>query len=120
MLDERKAKYSAAIKFESEGNTLEARKLLAEVARAGDTEAMCALGRNFLTQQPFVPNAGVGLLRSAADRGSADAAHMFAVVAGLNWRTQDHWTMALDYLLRSAEQGSEQAQAQLALLADAA
>jgi TPR repeat protein len=115
--DDREAKYVAALEFEAQGNIGAARDLFTQAARAGHEGAMCALAKNLLSCEPMSPQAGVSILRTAAQRGDPEAAHLCAVIAGQDDTLPQHWDIAFDYLVRSAELGSEAAQRQLELLA---
>ncbi len=68
-------------------------------------------------REPAVPDTGVGLLKTAAQRGNAEASHLCAVIAAQDSQSARNWDVALDYLLLAAEQGSETSRRELALLA---
>ncbi len=105
--------------YERAGNTNGARAMFAQAAKAGHTGALTALARNLLVQQPFDIANGIAMLKAAADRGSAEATQLCAVLAAQDEELAEHWNVALDYLVRAARQGSAGARRQLALLADA-
>ncbi|HEY1709326.1 MAG TPA: 2OG-Fe(II) oxygenase [Rhizomicrobium sp.] len=80
---------------------------------------MHALARNLITRDPPMPGVAVGILKDAAERGDAESSHLCAVIAAQDAQLPDKWTVALDYLQRAAEQGSEASRLQLKLLAHA-
>jgi hypothetical protein len=65
---------------------------------------------------PYLPEKGAEWLTRAADRGSAQACALLAVLAGAGVCRPQGWEAALDYLQRSAEAGWRPAQQQLVLL----
>ncbi len=104
--------------YERAGNTNAARAMFAQAAKAGNTDALTALARNLLVQQPFDIANGIAMMKAAADRGSVEATQLCAVLAAQDEALPEHWNAALDYLVRAARLGSAGAQRQLALLAD--
>ncbi len=111
------AALDVAARLEREGNIRGARNVLAAAVRTGEVQAMVALGSNLLIHEPAMPGAGVDLLKSAAARGAAQASHLCAVIAAQDCGTADNWSIALDYLVLAAEQGSEDSRSELQLLA---
>jgi len=83
---------------------------------AGDVHAKWLLAKRFLTQQPTRPDEGTALLLSAAE-GDAEAAHVVAVHLACGIGVQRDWSMAFDYLTRSAELGFALAREELIFLA---
>ncbi len=63
------------------------------------------------------PQAGVALLREAAERGDPQAANLMATLCASGAWMPQSWPMALDFLALAAERGSLSAQGQLLLLA---
>jgi prolyl 4-hydroxylase len=93
--------------------------LLRTAAKAGDVSAMRDLGTRLLVGRdaPFEPQEGLALIERAAAHDDADAACLLATLKGAGAWTQQSWPDALRLLLRAAELGSHDAQAQLIMLA---
>ena len=92
---------------------------LAERAAAGDSAAMAALGEQLLsgTAEAFDPMAGADWLARAAERGSAQADALLAVLTGAGVCRPQSWAGALTHLQRAAARGHVLAREQLALFA---
>lgn len=100
----------------AEGEPLEA---LERAAQSGDSSATVRLGLRYLMARnaPPEPARGVALIEQAAQAGDAGGAFLAATIASsVLWRNQD-WDEAFDYLVRAAEQGHEQSQSSLRILA---
>ncbi|HXC54237.1 MAG TPA: 2OG-Fe(II) oxygenase [Rhizomicrobium sp.] len=95
-----------------------ARGWYARAAKAGDIAALRLLAINLLTAEPLAVPDGIGMIRDAAARGDAEAAHLCAVLAAQDQALPSNWSIALDYLARAATLGSAAAREQLALLGD--
>ena len=105
-------------RLERLGNAISARAMFTRAVQGGHTAALTALGRSLITMPPFDLANGIGMLKTAAGRGDADAAQLCAVLAGQDTALPDRWNIAFEYLQLAARQGSERAQRELALLAD--
>src|SRR6266496_1307681 len=85
-------------------------------ATAGDVEAKAALGRHLILQQPRDLRAGVEWIASAAKEGSAEAAHLLAVLSSTGIGVRHDLGASLIYLQQAAEGGNRSAQMELAAL----
>jgi prolyl 4-hydroxylase len=103
--------------YEGEGENERAREWFARAAERGDSTALLSLAKNLLVRSPIRAQQGVNLVRTAAERGDAEALHICAVIASQDINLPSRWAAALDYLRRSAESGSSLARRQLQLLA---
>jgi hypothetical protein len=108
-----------ARRHESDGHNELAREWFARAAEQGDSGALLCLAKNLLVCAPIKAQPGVNLVRTAAERGDAEALHICAVIASQDLNLPSRWTVALDYMRRSAEAGSNLARQQLSLLAGA-
>ncbi len=106
-----------ARRHESEGQNELAREWYARAAEQGDLYALLSLAKNLLVRSPIKAQPGVNLMRTAAERGDAEALHICAVIASQDVDLPSRWEVALDYVRRSAEAGSSMACRQLLLLA---
>lgn len=113
------AQLDLATWHERAGRHEHARAWYARAAQQGDLDGLLKLGASLLCRAPQDPGAGIAMIRDAADKGHAEALHLCAVLAAQDTNLPGNWGIALDYLLRAAEQGSQAAQQQLRLLADA-
>jgi len=93
-----------------------ARGWFARAAKGGDVAALRLLAVSLLAQAPMNIGEGMGMIRTAAERGDGEAALLCAAFAGQDSALADNWTIALDYLARAARSGSPQAKAQQRLL----
>lgn len=84
-----------------------------------DAAILTERGKALLAEPSEAARDSIVLLDRAAhlDEGG-EAAALVAVLAGAGLHTQQSWSMAIDYLTRSAELGWAPARAQLALLSD--
>ena len=114
-----RAQVSLAESLDAQGRHEDAINWLSRAAQTGDAESLATLGFRLLSGRnaSAMPKEGAGLLSDAAARGSAEAAAMISVLAGGGFYGQQSWSVALDYLQRSAELGGQSARAQLRLLA---
>lgn len=112
------AERELAARLDADGRHTEAINWLARAGRAGDAEALTALGLRLLTGRdaPFLPTDGVKLLSDAGRAGGVEALEHLAVLIGGGIYARQSWEGALDVLLEAAERGSTSAQAQLRLL----
>ena len=115
-----RAQIELAAKLDGEGRHTDAINWLARAGKAGDSQALTLLALRLLTGRdaPFLPADGARLLSDAAGAGHAGAAGHLAVLLGGGFFVKQDWRAALAYLVRSAELGSQAAQAQLRILAD--
>ena len=113
------AQVRLAARLDDQGRHEDAINWLSLAAQSGDAGALTILGMRLLVGRdaPFMPRDGAGLLSDAAARGSADAAAMISVLAGGGFYGPQSWTVALDFLQRSADLGGASARTQLGLLA---
>jgi hypothetical protein len=98
-------KLRAAQAYEQAGNIKAARATYAQAAQAGDLRALTALAKNLLTREPLDIGNGIGMIRTAADRGDREACALCAVLAGQDEQLPDRWRIAREYLARSGEAG---------------
>jgi hypothetical protein len=106
-----------AHRLEDEGRNEQAREWYARAAERGDLPALVSLAKNLLAQRPVRAQLGVNMVRSAAERGDAEALHICAIIASQDVNLHARWTVALDFLGRAAEKGSALARRELQLLA---
>jgi hypothetical protein len=113
------AQIGLADRLDAQGRHEEAIDWLSRAAGSGDAGALARLGFRLLEglNAPAMPREGAGLLSDAAARGDAEAAAMISVLAGGGFHGPQSWSVALDYLQRSAELGGGPARIQLRLLA---
>ena len=90
-----------------------------KLAAAGDVEALTQLGKEALVGRagPRTPEDGARLLLTAAEKGSAEADALIAVLIAVDARETADWSLALGYLQRAAERGWAAAREQLGVLA---
>lgn len=88
-------------------------------ARSGDLDATTALGTRLLVGRdaPFEPQEGVRLISLAVERGDAQAMSVMATLKGAGAWVQPSWDDSINLLGRAAEGGSQDARAQLLLIA---
>ena len=101
---------------EAQDNPKAARAWFATAAKAGSLCALRALAINLLTREPFESEAGVNMMRAAADRGDAEAALICANIAAYDRNLPDRWNVAQECLRIAAERGSSLAREQLEFL----
>lgn len=87
--------------------------------QSGDADAMTALGKRLLFGDGVAPSAheGVSLLQEAMNRSNGEAAALMARLAAWGVMRRRDFALALDLLVKSAEQGWGPAQAELRFLA---
>ena len=92
---------------------------LRTAAKAGDVSAMRELGARLLVGRdaPFEPREGLALIERAAACDDTNATSLLATLKGAGAWTQQSWPDALRLLRRAAELGSQDARAQLIMLA---
>jgi prolyl 4-hydroxylase len=100
---------------EGRSETADARNWFAHAAKAGSTEAACALGINLLTQEPVRGDAGVTAIGDAERRGDAGAAYFCAMLAAQDDSLPDRFSIALNHIRDAASRGLARAQCELAL-----
>ncbi len=101
---------------EAQKNNQSARGWFALGAKAGSVESLRLLAINLLTQEPVVAADGVNMIRAAADRGDAEAAHVCAVLAAQDEALENRWEIAQQCLRHAAERGWSLAEAELDFL----
>ena len=104
---------------ESEERTALARGWYARAARQGNVAGLRALAINLLIKMPVVERDGVAMIRSAAEKGDAEALYVCAMLAAQDTDLADRWTIALEYLAAAAEKGWQPARTQRAFLGHA-
>ena len=104
--------------LESEGQNESAREWYARAAERGSAAALLALAKSLLVLKPIRAQLGVNMIRTAAERGDAEALRICAVIASQDVNLQSRWRVALDFLRRAAEHGSPEARQELELLGD--
>jgi prolyl 4-hydroxylase len=102
--------------FEAQGRHDMARGWFARAAQAGDTVGLRQLAISLLVQMPGDIGQGIAMIKTAADRGDAEACHLCAVLAGQDSRLPNNWSIANDYLAVAADAGHTLARDQLRLL----
>jgi len=101
-------------RYEGEGKVQAARGCFATGAKAGNVVALRRLAINLLTLEPIEGDAGVNMMRAAADKGDAEAALVCANLAAGDADLPDRWKTARQCLEIAAERGSTFAVEQLA------
>ncbi len=93
---------------------------LRRLAALGDAAAMTQLGSRLMIgdRAPFNLKEGVAYISSAAERDDADALTILATLEAAGVMAPPSWTAGLDHLQRAASLGSDNARAQLRLLAN--
>ena len=99
---------------ENEGKVQAARGCFATAAKRGNVVALRRLAVNLLTLEPIEADAGVNMIRAAADKGDAEAALVCANLAAGDASLPDRWKVARQCLEIAAERGSAFAAEQLA------
>ena len=113
------AQLEQGCRCESEDRTALARGWYARAARQGNVAGLRALAINLLTRTPIVERDGVAMIKSAAEKGDAEALHVCAMLAAQDIDLPDHWTVAFEYLAAAAAKGWEPARAQREFLGSA-
>jgi hypothetical protein len=109
---------SLARRLEGEERNEAAREWYARAAERGNSAALLALAKNLLVCSPIRAQLGVNMIRTAAERGDAEALHICAVIASQDINMHARWMVALDFMRRAAEKGSKPARQQLLLFAE--
>lgn len=110
------AQLQLASDCERDGDIGRARGWYARAAQKGNAGALRCLAASLLTQQPMAMRDGVEMMREAAQRGDAEAAHICAVIAAQDAALPRRWDVAREFL-QSAANGFFLARAALDLLA---
>ena len=103
-------------RHEAEGRVKVARGCFATAAKAGSIVGLRLLGANLLSQEPVEGEAGINMMRAAADKGDAEAACICASLAAGDVDLPDRAKVVRQCLEVAAERGSERARAQLEYL----
>ena len=113
------AQVELARALDAEGRHTEAVDWLARAGKAGNIEALTAIGLRLIVGKdaPFLPAEGARLLANSAQAGDAQAMEHLAVLIGGGFFARQSWPTALDLLQRAADAGLASAQSQLELLA---
>ncbi len=104
-------------RFAAEGQVLPARSWYARAAEGGNRDALRELGASLLERPPFMLRDGVRFVHNAAQQGDAAALRICAALAAQDDGNAKHWDVALDFLLRAAQQGSDKSRTELRHLA---
>jgi prolyl 4-hydroxylase len=102
--------------YESEKRVQAARGCFATAAKAGSVVGLRQLAISLLSDEPVEAQSGVNMIRAAADKGDAEAAHVCANLAAGDIELSDREAVARQCLEAAAERGSELARAQLDFL----
>lgn len=105
--------------LDAAGNHDGAIDMLATATRAGDLDAMVALGKRLMVgdRAPYLPKDGAGLVLEAASKRNAEALAQQAALQCIGLYQRKDWHAALCSLGQSAQLGWQPARAQLMLLA---
>ncbi len=103
---EKDSQIALALLLEEEGRNELARAWLARAADRGDLPALVALSKNLLVRRPVRAQLGVNIVRTAAERGDAEALHICSIIASQDANLPARWNVALGYLGRAADKGS--------------
>lgn len=108
-----------AAALDAAGNHDGAIDMLATATRAGDLDAMVALGKRLMVgdRAPYLPKDGAGLVLEAASKCNAEALAQQAALECIGLYQRKDWHAALRTLGQSAQLGWQPARAQLMLLA---
>ncbi len=92
---------------------------LERAAQSGDSRAAVRLGLRYLMARdaPSNPARGMALIEKAALAGDAQGASLAATLASSSFWRERNWDVALDFLMRAAQQGHEPSQSSLWILA---
>ncbi|MGH6872528.1 MAG: prolyl hydroxylase family protein [Rhizomicrobium sp.] len=101
----------------AEGQVQTARGWYARAAQGGSRDGLRELGASLLERPPFALQDGIRFIHDAAGQGDAAALRMCAALTAQDASLDRRWELALDFLARAAEHGSEQARTELRLLA---
>ena len=110
------AQLALARHFDAEGEGRLARGWYARAAKSGSVPALRSLAIHLLTCEPLVPGDGVNMIRSAADKGDAEAAYVCGMLAAQDAALETRWQVAVECLRIAAERGWAPARQQLAFL----
>ena len=106
--------------YEAQKDVRMARGWFSRAAKAGSVEAMRLLAINLLSRDPIMGADGVGIIRMAAHRGDAHAAHICALLAAQDINLDNRWEIAIACLRDAADRGWEPARSELHLLTGSA
>ncbi|MGV3592760.1 MAG: prolyl hydroxylase family protein [Gammaproteobacteria bacterium] len=108
-----------AAALDAAGNHDGAIDMLATATRAGDLDAMVALGKRLMVgdRAPYLPKDGAGLVLEAASKRNAEALAQQAALQCIGLYQRKDWRAALGTLGKAAQLGWQPARAQLMLLA---
>src|SRR5579871_4568140 len=89
------------------------------LAASGNVEALTELGKIAIEGRANArtPDDGARLLVQAAEKGGAEADAIVSLVVAADAKDMKDWSLALQYLQRSAERGWQPARDQLCVLA---
>ncbi|HUO90351.1 MAG TPA: 2OG-Fe(II) oxygenase [Rhizomicrobium sp.] len=110
------AQIALARQYEQDARHDMARGWFARAAQTGDLTGLRMLGISLLAREPMNVVEGANIVRAAAERGDAEAAHLCAVLAGQDTALPRNWAIAGDFLDRSARFGHGPAKEQQRLL----
>src|SRR5215831_975328 len=99
------AQIALARQYEQDERHDMARGWFARAAQGGDLAGLRLLGISLLVREPMNVMEGANIVRAAAERGDAEAAHLCAVLAGQDTQLSGNWAIATGFLDRSARSG---------------
>lgn len=101
---------------EAQGHVPAARAWFAQAAKAGRADALRLLGLSLIREKPTDTDKGVNMMRAAADKGDAEAAHICAMLAAGDEALPDRWQVARQCLEIAQARGWTPAQSEIAAL----
>lgn len=102
--------------YERRGDALLAREWFGRAVGCGKTDAMRFLAINLLSRDPVRAADGVRFMRTAAQRGDAEAAYICGMLAAQNTKLVNRWEIALACARDAAAWGWQRAREELTLL----
>ncbi|HTW34479.1 MAG TPA: 2OG-Fe(II) oxygenase [Rhizomicrobium sp.] len=103
-------------RYESENKVQSARGCFATAAKTGSLVGLRRLAINLLSQEPIEGEAGINMIRAAADKGDIDAVLVCASLSAGDIALPDRAKVARQCLEIAAERGSSRAREQLEFL----
>ncbi|HTQ12559.1 MAG TPA: 2OG-Fe(II) oxygenase [Rhizomicrobium sp.] len=110
------AQMELAGRLDARGQIDPSRGWFARAARSGSRDGLRELGISLLKRPPFRLADGLRFVHNAAQQGDAGALRICAALAAQDVQLAGRWELALDFLRRAAEAGSDAARRDLRLL----
>jgi hypothetical protein len=110
------AQLALACRLEVQGDQRLARGWYARASERGSVPALRALAIHLLTHDPVVQGDGVNMMRSAAEKGDAEAAYVCGMLAAQDGQLEGRFDIARKCLEIAAERGWDLARKQLEFL----